>query len=78
MYVQYNTGTVDVDIGPLYSAHQLDSHLLDIPSSYCVNAGASDDRAKKCCISDHYHHDVRRRFVIQTATTNMPCKYMVI
>ena len=81
MYYVLNTGSVDINIeavSALSSAYQLNNCLVDnstILSS--INDGASDDRADKCCISNHYHHNVRRHFVTLEATTiDMQCKYI--
>ena len=79
--VLYNTGSVGVSVeavSALNSAHQSNNCLADISTLECfINDGASDDRAVKCCVSDHYHHNDRRRVAVVEATaTNNQCTYM--
>ena len=83
MCVLYNTGSVGISIeavSALSNAHQLNNCLVDNSIlEYCINYEASDDRAVKCCISNHYHHYGRRRFVAMEDTeTNNQCAYMLI
>ena len=72
MCVLYNTGSVDVNIeavSALSNAHQLNNYLVDNSTLECfIIDGASDDRAVKCCISNHYHHNGRRRSVLVETT----------
>ena len=77
----YNTGSVDVNIeaiSGLNNAHQLSNFLVDNSNLKCfVNDGASDDRGVKCCISNHYYHNGRRRLAVVKATaTNNQCTYV--
>ena len=78
----YNTGSVDVNIeavGALSNDHRLVDYLVDNSTLECyINDGASDDRAVKCCISDHYHHNGRRKLVVVEATaTDSKCTYCI-
>ena len=78
MCVLYNTGSVHVNaeaVGALNNAHQLNNCFVD---NYILdNDGASDDRAVKCCISNHCHHNSRRRLVAVKATaTNDQCMHI--
>ena len=59
----------------LSSVHQLNTCLVDNSTLECfINNGASDDRAVKCCISNHYHHNGRRQFVtLKVTATNNKC-----
>ena len=70
------TGNVDVNIeavSALSNAHQLNKVDNSILECF-INEGASDDSAVKCCISNHYHHEGRRRFVtLEAAATNNQC-----
>ena len=74
--VLYNTGSVNVNIeavSALSNAHQLNNCLVDNSTLECfINDGASDDRAVKCCISNHYHCDGRKGSVVveDTASDN--------
>ena len=81
MCVLYNTGSVDVNIeavSALSNAYQLNNCLVDNSTlEYFINDGASDDRAVKCCISNHYHHNGRRRSVaVETTATNSKLMYI--
>ena len=83
MCVLHNTGSVDVNIeavSALSSAYQTNNCLVDNSILECfINDGASDDRAVKCCVSNHYHHYSRRRFVaVEDTETNNQCAYMLI
>ena len=78
MYLLYNTGSVDVNteaVSPLGTAYQLHNCLVDNSTLEClINDEASDDRAVKCYISNHYHHNGRRRLlVVETNVTNSKC-----
>ena len=78
MCVLPNTGSVDVNIeavSALSDAHQLNNCLINNSTLECfINDGASDDRAVKCCISNHYHRNGRRRIVVmETIDTNSKC-----
>ena len=78
--VLYNTGSMDVNIeavSALSNAHQLNNCLVDNSTVEClINDGASDDRAVKCCISNHYHYNGRRRIVVVEATAeDKQCAY---
>ena len=78
MCVLLNTGSVDVNIeavSALSDAHQLNNCLINNSTLECfINDGASDDRAVKCCISNHYHRNGRRRLVVVEAiATNSKC-----
>ena len=74
MCVLYNTGSVDVNIeavSALSNAHQLNNCLVDNSTLECfINDGASDDRAVKCCIRNHYHHNSRRSVIVEANATN--------
>ena len=63
-------------VSALSNAHQLNNCLVDNSTlEYFIIVGASDDRAVKCCISDHYHP--RRRLVVVEATaTDNQCYCM--
>ena len=64
-------------VSTLSSIHQLNNCLVD--DSILINDGASDDRAVRCCISNHYHLYGRRRFVAMEGTeTNNQCAYVLI
>ena len=83
MCVLYNTGSVDINIeaaSALSSAHQVNNCLVDNSTVECfINDGASDDRAVKCCISNHYHHNGRRRLVaLKSTETNHQCTYVLV
>ena len=66
MCVLYNTGSVDISIEAVSALECF------------INDGASDDRAVKCCISDHYHHYGRKRFIAMKDTeTNYQCAYVL-
>ena len=85
MCVLYNTDGVDISIdseavSALSNAHQVNNCLVDNSILKCfINDGASDDRAVKCCISNHYHHYGRRQFVaVKDTETNKQCEYVVI
>ena len=58
------------------SALNLDKCLVD----NFINDGASDDRAYKCSVRNHYYFNGRRRFIVSQAatTTDRPCKYIAI
>ena len=79
----YNIGSVDISIeavSAISNAHQVNNCLVDNSILECfINDGASDARAAKCCVSNHYHHYGRRRFVAveDTETTNQ-CAYVLI
>ena len=81
MCILFNIGIVDVNIeavSALSNAHQLNKCLVNNSTVECfINDGASDDRAVKCCISNHYHRNGRRRLVVVEATaTNSKCTYL--
>ena len=81
MCVLYNTGSVDVNIeavSALSNVRQLNNCLVDNSAVECfINDRASDDRAVKCCISNHYLHNGRRRLVVVEATaTNTQSLYI--
>ena len=58
----------------LGTIHQ--QHLVnDIILQTSTKNGASDGRADKCSVSDHYHHNQRRRCVAFQAI-DKPCKYL--
>ena len=81
MCVLYNTGSVDVNIeavSALSNAHQLNNCLVDNSTVECfINDGASDDRAVKCCISNHCCHNGRRRLaVVEVTATDYRCTYV--
>ena len=81
MCVLYNTGSMDVNIeavSALSNVRQLNNCLLDNSAVECfINDGASDNRAVKCCISNHYHHNGRRRLIVVEATaTNTQSLYI--
>ena len=83
MCVLYNTDSVDISIeavSALSSVHQLNNCLADNSTVDCfINNGASDDRAVKCCISNHYHHYGRRRIVaLERTETNNQCAYVLV
>ena len=83
MCVLYNTGSVGVNIeavSALSNAYQLNNCLVDNSSLECfINDGASDDRAVKCCIRNHYHHNGRRGLVISTTnSTYCMCMYTYV
>ena len=83
MCVLYNTGSVDISIeavSAVSNAHQVNNCLVDNSILECfINDGASDDRAVKCCISNHYHHYGRRRFVaVEDTETDNQCEYVII
>ena len=83
MCVLYNTGSVDISIeavSALSNSHGVNNCLVDNSILECfINDGASDDRAVKCCISNHYDHYGRRRFVaVKDAETNNHGAYMLI
>ena len=83
MCALYNTGSVDISVeavSAVSNAHQLNNCLVDYSILKCfINDGASDDRAVKCCISDHYYHYGRRRFVaVEDTETNNQCAYVLI
>ena len=78
-----NIDSVDINIeaiSALSSVHQLNNCLVDNSTLECfINDGASDDRAVKCCISNHYCHNGRRRFVAMEDTkANNKCVYVLI
>ena len=82
MCALYNTGSVDVNIeavSALSNAHQLNNCLVDNSTlEYSINNEASDDRADKCCISNLYHHNDRRRLVaVEDITSNNQCMYII-
>ena len=66
-------------VSALSNAHQVNNCLVDNSILECfINDGASDDRAVKCCISNHYHHYGRRRFVtVEDTEINHQCAYML-
>ena len=77
MCVLYITGSVDITIeavSALSNAHQVSNCLVDNSILECfINDGVSDDRAVKCCISNHG----RRRFVAVVDTeNNNQCEYV--
>ena len=81
VYILYIIGSSDIIIeavSALSNAHQLNNCLVDNSTVECfINDGASDDRAVKCCISNHYHDNGRRRLVVVEATaTNNQCMYV--
>ena len=80
MCVLYNAGSVDVNIEAvrvLSNAHQLNNCLVDNSTLECfINDGASDDRAVKSCVSNHYHHNSRRRLVLVEATATSKCMFI--
>ena len=81
MCVLYNTGSVDVNIetaNALSNAHQLNNSLVDNSTLECfINDEASDDRAVKCCITNHYHRNGRRRLVVVKVTSTYDqCMYI--
>ena len=81
MFVLYNIGSVDVTtevVSTLSNAHQLNNCLVDNSTLKCfIDDGAPDDRAVKCCVSNHYHHNGRRRLVgVANAATNSECMYI--
>ena len=83
MYYNYNTGGVDVNIeagSALSNAHQLNNWLYDNSTlEYFINDGASDDRAIRCCVSDHHYHNGRGRsrlVVVEVTTNNIKCTYV--
>ena len=82
MCVLYNTGSVDISIeavSALSSAHQMNNCLFDSSIlKRCINDGASDDRAVKCCISNHYHHYGRRFVAVKETESNNQCAYVLI
>ena len=82
MCVLYNTGSVHVNIkavSALSNAHQVNDCLVDNSTHECfINDEASDDRADKCCISNHYHHNDRRRLVaVEDIAINNQCMYII-
>ena len=49
-------------------------HLVNnITLQTSAKNGASDGKADKCSVSDHYHHNQRRRYVAFQAI-DKPCK----
>ena len=80
MYLLYNTGSVDVNteaVSTLGTAYQLRNCLFDNSTIEClINDGASDDRAVKCYISNHYHHNGRRLLVVKSNVTNSKCIFI--
>ena len=77
----YNINSVDINIeaiSALSSAHQLNNCSINNSTLKCfINDGASDDRAVKCCVSNHYRHNGRRRFVaVKDTETNNQCTYV--
>ena len=85
MCVLYNTGSVGISIeavSALSNAHQMNNCLVvndNFILECFINDGASDDRAVKCCISNHYHHYGRRRSVaVEYPETNNQCAYVLI
>ena len=81
MCVLYNTDSVDISIeaaSALSSVHYVNNCLVDNSILECfINDEASDDRAVKCCISNHYHHYGRRRFVaVEGTEINNQCAYV--
>ena len=83
MCVLCNTGSMDISIeavSAIGNAHQVNNCLADnsILERF-INDGASDDRAVKCCISNHYHHYGRRRFVaVEDTEANNQCASVLI
>ena len=78
MFIIYNIGSVDVNteaVSALGTAYQLHNCFVDNSTLEClINDGASDDRAVRCYISNHYHHNGRRRLlVVETNVTNSKC-----
>ena len=77
IYVLYNTGSMDVNteaISALSSAHQLNNRLFDNSILECfINDGASDDRAVRCCVSDHYYRGRSRSVVVEATTNDIKC-----
>ena len=70
------TGVYSIEaVSALSNAHELNNCLVDNSTVDCfINDGASHDRAIKCCISNHYHHNDRRRFVaVEDTETNNQC-----
>ena len=83
MCVLYNTGGVDISIeavSALSNANQVNNCLVDNSILECfIDDEASDDRAVKCCISNHYHHYGRRQFVaVEDTECNNQCEYVLI
>ena len=79
----YNTANVDISIeavSALSNAYQMSNCLVDNSILECfVNDEASDDRAAKCCISNYYRCNCRRRFVIvEDSETNNQCECVLI
>ena len=64
----------------LSNAHQVNNCLVDNSTVECfINDGASHDRAVKCCISNHYHHNGRRQFLaVEDTETNNQCGCLIL
>ena len=82
MCVLYITDSVDISIeavSALSNAHQASNCLVDNSILECfINDGASDDRAAKCCIRNHYNHEGRKRFVaVKDTENNNQCEYVL-
>ena len=82
MCVLCDTGSVGVNIeavSALSNAHQLNNCLVGNSTLECfINDEASDDKAVKCCISNHYHHNGRRRLVdVEASATNNQSMYVI-
>ena len=70
-----SAGSVDINVkavSALNTTYQSKS-LIDSSTKYFIYDGASDDKATKCFISSHYHHNGRRRSVILKTTANNQC-----
>ena len=67
-------------VSALNSAHQLNNWLFDNSTLECfINDGASDDRAVRCCASDHYYHNGRgrsRSVVVEATANDIKCTYV--
>lgn len=64
-----HAGAVDVDVEAFSALSNFDQfNYHSVNSSTYISDGASDDRAGKCCISNHFHHHGRRQLIDKRCT----------